>query len=131
LPDRNLAPQIAAEGFKERVEAFAKQHDLDINPKNLFKVEWMQTHGGLCFCDPFSDRRCPCSSVFDDIGKFNGYCLCSVFYTHDKFKELQNRKPAKKLSPEEKRARKKRSVEKAKESKKLFDRLTKKRKRGI
>lgn len=126
MPDRNLAPQELVEGFKEKSLKFAEEHGLAVNPKNLFKVEWMQEHGGRCFCDPFSNRICPCKNMNEDIQRFNGNCLCGVFMTYKKLKEILGRKPSKQLTEEEKKNLKIRAKLKAEQSKLLFDKIIKK-----
>lgn len=126
MPDRNLAPQEFSEGFKEKVLKIAEENGLAINPKNMFKVGWMQEHGGRCFCDPFSDRVCPCKNMYEDIQRFKGNCLCGVFVTHEKLKEIMSRKPPKKLTEEEKKSLKEKAKLKAKQSKLLFDKISKK-----
>lgn len=125
MPDRSLAPQELVVEFKEKVVKCAEENDLDLNPKNMFKVEWMEEHGGRCFCDPFSDRRCPCKNMLEDIKRFNGNCLCAVFMTHERLKELLSRKPPKQLTDEEKKIRKANAKIKAKLSKQLFKKIKK------
>jgi len=77
---------------ESKVRAYAKEHGLVVDEHYLFKIRWSEEHGGRCFCDWDSDRRCPCSRVQDDLIRFNGNCMCSVLITPQKLKQKQKQR---------------------------------------
>jgi len=111
-----------------RVKLHAEKHGFVINDHYDRKLEWMEQHGGRCFCDPFTERRCPCGSMFDDMERFGGGCLCGVFMTPERYLRFQksHEKPGKTLSEEEKKERKAKRQKKYRESLKLFGKIIKK-----
>lgn len=75
--------------LKRKLRKYAKEHGLLVDYHVNKKVKWMEQHGGRCFCDWDSDRRCPCTHVQDDLVEFNGTCLCGALVTRDKMKRLR------------------------------------------
>jgi hypothetical protein len=122
-----LAPQGAAQNLRPRLEEFAKNNELFLNPKFRWKIEWMEQHQGRCFCD-WEKRFCPCEHALEDLKRFNGVCLCGVLCTKDKLLYYQTVRRAKPLSPEEKKATKERLRREQKANQELFARITKKKK---
>lgn len=94
MTNRENAPLEKVE-IKDKVRAFAKEHGLMIDPKFEHKIQWSEEHGGRCYCDWDSDRRCPCSHCMADLKRFNGNCMCSVLITPEKLrqKEKNRNKP--------------------------------------
>ncbi len=75
-----------------KLEKYAEEHNLLIDPHYIFKIQWMEEHGGRCFCDWESDRRCPCSHCLDDLIRFNGNCMCSILITPEKLKQKEKQR---------------------------------------
>jgi hypothetical protein len=122
-----LAPQGPAQNLRPRLEEFANNNELFLNPKFDWKITWMEEHQGRCFCD-WEKRSCPCEHALEDLKRFNGICLCGVLCTKEKLlyyqKTMQSPKP---LTPDEKRATKERLKREQKANLKLFDSVTKKK----
>ena len=70
--------------------AYAKEHDLAIDRKLSHKVDWMEEHNGVCFCDWESGRVCPCGNIGSDFDKYNGQCLCGLLLTHERLEMKTN-----------------------------------------
>ena len=128
MPNRKLAPQGATQNLRPRLEEFAKNNGLFLNPKFAWKITWMQRHQGRCFCD-WENRHCPCEHALEDLKRFNGVCLCGVLCTKDKLLYYQIARTVKPLSLEEKKTAKERLRRGQKANQELFDRITKKKKR--
>lgn len=85
-------------GMRQKIQEFADKHNLIINPYAEAKIEWMETHGGRCYCEPDGSRICPCNFCLKDIKEFNGCCLCRVFVTDDKLKRIEKYRKQKSLN---------------------------------
>ena len=125
---REDAPVEFDGDLKSRVKAHAEKYGFIINDHYNSKMDWMEQHGGRCFCDPFTERRCPCDSMFEDMKRFGGGCLCSVFMTPERFARFQksHETPKTVVSEEEKSKRRIRREQKYKESLKQFSKMMKK-----
>jgi len=116
--------------LRRTLEQYAQEHGLIINEDFAWKIEWMATHQGRCACDP-GNRRCPCEHVFEDLKRFNGRCLCRVFFTPERVEQLKNAKKKLELTPLEKKQRKELTKRKRKQDKESFQKLSSKfRKKG-
>jgi len=123
-----LAPPGKAESLRPRLEEFAKNNELFLNPKVDWKIGWMEEHQGRCFCD-WEKRFCPCEYALEDLERFNGICLCGVLCTKQKllyYQKVQKASPStsKKLATKEERG------QQQKRNEALFKKVFKKRKRG-
>jgi hypothetical protein len=78
--------------IRPRLERYAKKNGLVIDWYETKKIVWMELHGGICFCDRHSDRRCPCSRVKEDLKKYRGSCSCGVLKTPEKLREAQKQR---------------------------------------
>lgn len=127
---REQAPRSPIPDLKDRVYTFAKEHGLIVNEDMLKKLNWMTDHGGRCFCDWESDRRCPCHRVFDDIAYFNGSCMCNLLHTPEKNQRWKKHKARqnKKLTDEEIKKIKEKGIENKTKAKDIYARMTKKNK---
>lgn len=81
MPDRNDAPLGKVDVWKKLL-AYAEERGLAIDHAYDHKVEWMEAHKGVCFCDWDSGRVCPCTKASSDFDKYNGQCLCGLLLTH-------------------------------------------------
>jgi len=126
---REQAPPSPIPDLKDRVYAFAEEHGLIVNEDMLKKLNWMTDHGGRCFCDWESDRRCPCHRVFDDIAYFNGSCMCNLLHTPEKNKRWKQRKARKpeKLTDSEIKTRKEKAKTNKKNAEEIFNKMIKKK----
>lgn len=88
--------------LQSKLKRYAEEHNLVIDWYHKSKILWSEEHGGRCFCDWDSDRRCPCSHIQEDLVKYNGSCLCSVLATRDKMKRLRAYRRRVRLKREEK-----------------------------
>ena len=127
-PSKNLAPQGKVENLHQKLEQFAKKNSLLLNPKFDWKISWMETHQGRCFCD-WENRFCPCEHALEDLKRFGGICLCGVLCTKDKLLYYQTAHETKLLSPEEKKAAKERLKQQQKKNENVYQHIFKKRKR--
>ena len=126
IPSRELAPQRKVEHLREKLEKYASEHGLFLNPLSEPKIQWMSEHEGRCFCD-WEKRLCPCQFVMEDLHRFNGICHCGVLCTKEKLEYfLAPKKPRKELTPEEKAARKQAMKEKQKQNELLLKKILKK-----
>lgn len=75
--------------LRQKMQDFADKHNLIINPYAEVRIEWMEEHGGRCYCGQDDSRICPCNFCLGDIKEFNGCCLCRVFVTKDKMKRIE------------------------------------------
>lgn len=66
--------------IRDRIEQFALENGYVINQFVDKKIQWMETHKGLCFCNWELRGECPCSKCSDDMIQFNGRCFCSLFF---------------------------------------------------
>ena len=89
---RELAPEEHVPDLEERVRSFAEEKGLVLNENVKNKLDWMKHHGGRCFCDWESERRCPCNHVFEDMDEFKGSCLCNLLMTPEKYRRYIKQK---------------------------------------
>lgn len=75
--------------IKANLEQFADDNNLIINPYVESKIEWMELHGGQCYCEPSGERSCPCEHALNDVAQFNGACLCRVLVTQERLEALK------------------------------------------
>lgn len=123
-------PEGYVPNLRRTLDDFAQKNDLVINEDFAWKIEWMASHQGRCACDP-ANRRCPCAHVFEDLKRFNGRCLCRVFFTPERVEQLKNAKKNPELTPLEKKQRKELREQKRKRDKDRFQKLSSKcRKKG-
>lgn len=117
IPERyvNIRPAINETTVKYR---------LVLNPYAEFKLEWMEKHGGQCYCEPDGSRHCPCEFILSDLNRFNGSCLCTLFVTPSKMAKIEKyrSKPIKIVETDITNKK-----EKIKDAKVLFDKLYGKR----
>lgn len=104
---RDKAPLGKAVVWPKLIE-YAKEHGLEIDTKLSHKVDWMEDHNGVCFCDWDSGRICPCGNIGSDFDKYNGQCLCGLLLTHKRLEMKTNNRA--------KYAAKKRAAEEAKKA---------------
>jgi hypothetical protein len=65
-------------GLRERVEKFAREHDLVIDEDNFMNVVG---NNDFCPCrvDKVEENRCPCIYALDEI-EADGHCMCMLFW---------------------------------------------------
>lgn len=102
--------------------AYADEHNLVIDMKLSHKVDWMEEHNGVCFCDWDSGRYCPCGNIASDFNRYNGQCLCGLLCSKERLEQKQKQRNNKKVSVVDNELNKK----KAKETRSLFKRIFKK-----
>lgn len=79
-----------------RLIEYARLNNIEIDTGLSHKVEWMEKHKGVCFCDWESGRICPCGNIIDDFKKYNGQCLCGLLLTHKRLAQKEKRYKLKK-----------------------------------
>jgi hypothetical protein len=92
------APEGKVEGLHEKLEAFAKEKGLVIWDERRWKIDWMSEHNGCCACD-WTHRVCPCKEIDQDLNRFNGNCMCRVFFTPERLAEMTAQKTKIELTP--------------------------------
>lgn len=107
-----------------RLNAYSLEHGLSIDHHYDHKVEWMEKHGGLCFCDWESGRVCPCENVMSDLNKYNGQCLCGLLCTKERLEQKEKQRKNKKVHVVDKE----KDIERAKETRSLFNKIFKNKK---
>ena len=118
---REDAPEKEVDVWSKLIE-YAKDHNLVIDYGYTHKVEWMEKHGGLCFCDWKSGRVCPCNNVMSDLNKYNGQCLCGLLCTAERLKQKEKQRKNKKVYVTDKEEYKR----KYEEAKAMFNKILKK-----
>lgn len=126
--NRDLAPKGKVKNLRQKIEAFAKKHNLVINEQNASKIAWMENHKGRCFCD-WQNRECPCDKVMQDLVKFNGRCLCRILFTKEALEKHQAKKP--RISHKKTAAEKAADKQKQKKYMNLFNKLFKKKRKKM
>lgn len=97
-----------------------EKYGLVLNPYAEFKLEWMEKHGGQCYCEPDGTRHCPCPFILSDLHKFNGSCLCTLVVTKERLQKIEKYKSKPVKTSELDMAKKK---EKERDAKALFNKL--------
>ena len=116
---RDSVPMKSTE-IRADLKRFAKENNLVLNPYTDHKIEWMEQHGGQCYCEPNGSRHCPCEQSLGDLTQFNGVCLCRVVMTPERLEALIKYKS--KPKPENK-SKSDGYKKKEKDSKELFNKL--------
>ena len=91
MPLTSEAPTGTVEDLHEKLRNFAEEKGLVIWEKRLWKIDWMSQHQGRCACD-WVHRVCPCPEIDQDLQRFNGNCMCRVFFTPERLAELTAQK---------------------------------------
>ena len=119
---RNEAPEKDVEVWPKLLK-YAEEHNFVIDYHYKHKVEWMEKHGGVCFCDWQSGRVCPCKNVMSDMNKYNGQCLCGLLCTKERLEQKEKQRKNKKIYVVDKEKNK----QKVKKTISLFNKIFKKR----
>lgn len=82
--------------LRDRIKSFANEHNFVISEYVEHKIKWSEEHESRCFCDAFH-RKCPCDYIYEDMVKFNGRCLCNLFWKPEAYEnwKFYNNRPKK------------------------------------
>lgn len=90
---REDAPVGIDPNLRQRIKLYAEKHNFTISEFVDHKTKWSEEHEGRCFCD--ASRICPCEFVSEDMSRFNGRCLCNLFWqnklNYENWKYYNNR----------------------------------------
>ena len=78
--------------LRNRIKEYAEEHNFIVSDFVEKKIKWSQCHGGRCFCSPFERVKCPCDNVYEDMKKYNGRCLCRLFWKPDAYDKWMKQK---------------------------------------
>jgi len=85
--------------LRNRIKEYATEHNFVISDFVNKKIKWSETHSGRCFCSPFERVKCPCDNVYEDMKKYNGRCLCRLFWKPEAYEKwLKTKQKQKTLS---------------------------------